>query len=233
MTEEMPDDAEATPPPPTRRTVVRAAAWSLPVIAAAVATPLTAASTAALPACAFLPATSAAWALEDPRSGRNQDAGANNSWRTVDGRLGYRQYNDNFYRVTNAAAVDYVSAITATFDAVAGVTYVFTFSLLGNLAAATTQVVTTMDVAVGGIRQQRFSTKPAQSAGTQVPIGPVNATTGSQQFSLTWIAPSSGPTTFEYIWTMPPVAATGITYNDDIWVSLPLISQPDGCVPSA
>lgn len=229
----MNEDAKTTPLAPTRRTVLRAAAWSLPVVAAAVATPLTAASTPALPACAFLPTVSAAWTLEDPRSGRNQDAGANNSWRTVDGRLGYRQYNDNFYRVTNAAAVDYVSAITATFDAVEGVTYVFTFFLLGNVAAAQTQIVTTMDVTIGGTSQQRFSTKPAQSAGTQVPMGPVNATTGSQQFSVTWIAPTSGPTTFEYVWTMPPVAATGITYNDDIWVSLPVISQPDGCDPLA
>ncbi|MGO2749360.1 MAG: hypothetical protein ACTIA6_04840 [Pseudoclavibacter sp.] len=213
----------------SRRAVMGAAAWSVPVIAAAVAAPLSVASTAA---CVELPLTQTSWTVEDPRSGRNQGAGANNSWRTVDGRLGYRQYNDNFYRITNPAAVDYTSAVSVDFTATVGTTYVFTFFLLGNVAAAQTQIVTTLDIVVGGTSLQRFSTKPAQSAGTQVPMGPVNATTGSVEFTVSWTADVSGATTFDYLFTMPPVAANGVTYNDDIWVSLPVVSQPAGCVPT-
>lgn len=42
----MPETTRATPSGPSRRTILRASAWSLPVVAVAVATPLAAASTA-------------------------------------------------------------------------------------------------------------------------------------------------------------------------------------------
>jgi hypothetical protein len=212
-----------------RRTVIKGAAWSVPVIAAAIAVPAHAAS--ANPPCATLPTGQVGWTLTDPLSGRGQSAGAVNSWRTVDGQLGFRQYNDNFYRRTNPAAVNYVTRLRATFDAVAGTEYVFTFRLLGNSANSPENIVSTMGVVVGGATLQTFSTQPAAAPGTQVPMGPVNATTGSQVYTVSWTAPTSGMTTFDYIFTMYPVGTQQITYNDDIWVSLPQISQPAGCTP--
>jgi hypothetical protein len=221
-----PDTNDQTTPlsGPTRRTVVRSAAWSIPVIAAAIAAPREGASTPAF-ICPDI-SDSSLWTVASLVSGALGNG--SNRWNTTltPGVHLFQSEADNHVQGWGAP---YAPPRTATtFEAVAGATYTFVFTVragYGNnqMSRSRPQRVS---VLVGGQTLWTGNTRasvPEFPGGAQLPIANNVTTVTAQTYSVNFTAPTSGPTVFQYQFVVPgaAISANPAGANDDIWISIP------------
>lgn len=203
---------------------MRAAAWSVPVIAAAIATPLAAASTPAF-VCPNI-SNSSLWTVTSPVSGALGNG--SNRWNTTltPGVHLFQSEADNRTQGWGAA---YATSLTATtFEAVAGATYTFAFTVragYGNnqMSRSGPQRIS---VIVGGQTLWTGNTRasvPEFPGGVQLPIANNVANVTAQTYTVNFTAPTSGPTAFQYQFVVPgaAISANPAGANDDIWISIP------------
>ncbi|MFE7019923.1 hypothetical protein [Microbacterium sp. NPDC057650] len=200
-----------------RRTVIRGAAWAVPVIAVAVAAPATAASAFTCP-----PVSAAAeWAVAIPArdtSGEFTTSG-NAAWVSIDGRSAWQLSKDN-----RSATQDAFAETFSEIDMVSGATYTFMIEVAANYLNNTPPNPGNMNIGgqsiqirLNGISVQDYTTRAAWSGGTQISMG----TSGSRQwntFTFTYTATSSGPVAIDYFNRLAP----GLS-NDDILVAMPVL----------
>ncbi|ALJ19207.1 hypothetical protein [Microbacterium sp. No. 7] len=207
------------PESPTRRSVVRGAAWSLPVIAAAITVP-TAAATTPAPACPSI-------TMGDWSSWRNQGqalvpaGGVNghNGWfRSHRGLTGFVSMLDSAACAPGSnTPVAYVLT-DVTIPVTPGTTYVFTFQGVGGWGNSNDNRNTRfqqVEVRINGITMW--------SGDTRTNLHPDR---GIQSYSFVYVAsPGQTGITLTYRFAIPPrPRCDALGANDDIVLTSPLIT---------
>lgn len=205
-----------------RRTILRAGAWSVPVIATAIATPLAAAST-----------TAASCDPADNGTPLTINAG---SWSTTSGALKSDENQTGWYGTNGFRSWD--NNASTTQDAV--VTATFTFAAR---AGATYTISATVQVGAGnspiGVNRQNVWVDVVSSAGAQK-LTAVHTSDGNPYpddiadhttqytwdstplpYSTNFVAPVSETVTLRYRFTLLPTADV----NDDIWINNLAVTQ--------
>lgn len=190
-----------TPDTP-RRTIVKGAAWSVPIIAATAATPFAAASTAP---CPVLP-RSTSWALNQNASGIVW----NNNFAANAANNNFGNSGDAYPGTGNAS----VRAST-TMNVVAGTTYTFTFS---TLQPTPIQQWTVLQFIVNGANIWQGITRNINPAFHWLPSGVL------QTWNVTWTAPTTGSVPIQFDWVMGDPNGFNPPHNDDIFVTVPSVS---------
>lgn len=186
-----------------RRTIVQGAAWTIPVVAVAVAAPLAAASVQPCPTLAPV----SDWVYDTP--GGLIGSGATNT-------------NNQLVFTAEAASTDAYEFFDTTFDAVAGETYTFSYQAFGSLGDQTR--TTSQRIAA------RVSFNGTQAGPT---IGTVTPEYGEEQISMdpnapsthtvTWTATTSGPVVLRFLFIINARDA-GKTHNDNLVVRNPMLT---------
>jgi len=197
----------------SRRTVMRAAAWSVPVIAVAAAVPLASASIEMV--CPETPPGS--------------------EWETAleFGTLsaaGYTGWLNDALFVSDKDATLYATGTIfrtqTTFEAVAGTTYDFTLESGGVWASAGGRPTAQQDyihggqnvtISMGGVQALQLSTRPDASGlpGTQIPMS--NNQVIFNPFAFSYAATATGPVTIVFRYILAGVSQTaGHQGNDRI-----------------
>lgn len=201
-----------------RRTVLHGAAWSLPVIAVAVATPLAAASEVFV--CPVL-APAGTWTWQVPVSGTLR-TGNNGQAAVRNGAHGQEFYVSHEAAASTGSVVIRVSTVL---EVVAGHTYDFSFFFganYGNLVESTS-VRSAVRLDVGTTTLFNGSTRPL-AGNTLIP----NNTTASgyQNYGSTtraFTATTSEMITVAYVFVMTATTAA-VPAGDDIAITLPVIT---------
>lgn len=221
----------------SRRTVMKTAAWSVPVVAMAVTAPMAAASTTPF-VCPELNTGSfiynlAAGTLQD---GSGVETGNGwNGWkngvywegpkfpRSVPGLLSIQ---NNAARTTQSSHPDAVFTYTATFAVESGKPYAVAFAVLGAAANRTEQFPSgreneyqKLEFSVDGDLLWADATKPVEDL-------PGNLTVEHGSFDVTRVVTSVQTTmTIEFRFTLPPKIGGSLdAANDDIIISLPTLT---------
>lgn len=203
----------------TRRAVARGVAWSVPVIAAAVAVPLAAAS--ATGECAPI-TPGGGWASSIPAAGTlsPEISGNVTGWIPVDGVDTWASQRDN------AGVGNAVVASFTTVPVTAGVTYTFTFGVAGLWSAGDS---TPPNVALGrqyvrvlvdGADALRLSTRASIDGGTQIPMSGADLVWTTH--SVVYVATETKDLPFGFYNAMSP--RDSYRTNDDILVRLPAVT---------
>lgn len=207
----------------SRRTLVKAAAWSVPVISVAVAAPA-AAGSSTCPALSL-----GEWPATSPVSGTLGNG--TNGWNLATGPgTGYYQSQKDNGSYGWGAPQAMVSTST-TFEAVAGTTYTFTYTAVAGYGnnrrnySGPQRVELVVDGQViwtGNTRPE----VPEFPGGSPIPIANYYSQTTPATYAAVFTATSGGTKTVEYRFTMPGAAlsANPSGANDDIWISVPQIT---------
>lgn len=204
-----------------RRTVIKGAAWSVPVVAAAVAVPNASASPTA-PCSVAVPAWTA-WsdgatgAFTEGTCGRPQPEANGQWWQWCDA----------------TETSDYTTFKCATVSVVAGQTYSITFTTQANSGIPTPNSPANLVLTIDG--SPLWAGYTVGSTGASADPGGANshrlttATNGSNRTDQTWTvfytANTTGDVLLCYTWTAyQRTAANGDTSTDDIGTSLPVIT---------
>ncbi|OZB83358.1 hypothetical protein [Microbacterium sp. 13-71-7] len=202
-----------------RRTVIKGAAWSVPVIAAATALPHAAAS----PACSVTVPGWSGW------------SGSNTGSFTA-GTCGNPQPEPNgmWWQWCDASTTsNYTLTKCATVTMVAGKTYTITFTTQANRSNPVPDSPANLVLAIGGA--QVWAGYTVGSTGKSANPGGANAqqltTAGNgsnftnQTWTVLYTAPTTGDVLICYTWTAyQRTSANGSASTDDIGTSLPSIT---------
>lgn len=201
----------------TRRTIVQGAAWSVPVVAAAVATPLAAASAAICPALA--PAS--AWTWQVPATGtlRTQVNGQASARTGANG--GELYVSHEAQPGTGAMTI----TASTTLAVVAGTTYDLSFFFGSNYGGLNTAVSTrsAVSLTVDGANLFWGSTRPI-AGNTTIPNN--TAASGYTNYGSTTASFSADATeTIVVTYTFVSTATSATQPNgDDIAITVPVIT---------
>lgn len=203
---------EQTPSGPLRRTIVQGAAWTIPVIAGAMAAPMAAASTE--PTCPTV-APSSEWTAQIPYGGNTLEAGGNTG--------AYQDGANSAFQSQRDSSAPYGTAVrfTTSVDLVAGETYSFTFLIRANYANGGGTTPTTRQrwrFQVGGQTLYYGSTR----TDPDYALIPVNS--GWASVTETFTATTSGPTLLEYLFELDARPYSNNAGNDDVYVTVPTIT---------
>ncbi|VXB73763.1 conserved hypothetical protein [Microbacterium sp. 8M] len=211
----------------SRRTLVRGAAWSVPVIAVAAATPLAAASV--VTPCAEIPAEST-WITQSPVSGGLTGAANLNGW----GGTGLQPQQSNVFVSLrdNASTTSPVTVRTSTTITIGKPNTTVTFVLNGlaqhgglqqqpvPTRASTVQFV---DIAIDGNLVAKFSTYADQTPGaTQLPIRTATNSYPWGTYNFSYFFPTAGTHTLTYDFHLPAATPTS---QDDIFLTSPRVAS--------
>lgn len=223
----------------TRRTVVRGAAWSVPVVAIAAQAPAFAASV-----CGQVPYTQPGWVFVSPASGAVRPNTGGNGLVTTGGIERYRSELDNNSSASESVATNNMTVTaTRTLTLVAGRVYTFSFSILSNYGNNNSAISQNqyLQIQLGGVDQLKLV--KGVNANTSFGASPGNGytrlstTSGAavtETFSFTY-TPAGTPGTsvnvvLRYLFTNPALGkAVGAWQSGaDIQVPAPAISA-QGC----
>lgn len=194
-----------------RRALVEGAAWTIPVIAAAAAAPLAAASGEIPVPCPAVPASGWSVTVE---SGQIINA-------DVPGIFVHQWVGDRWYNSSDANTVQTtrVRTVSPSFPTIAGKTYTFTFTSdvqFGSPNFGLSQ----MGWFGAGVNGQFLLDRTTRAYPNGI------GTTGApirSAFSFTWTAATTGPASFFYVLDLYPRFA-GLPVNDDTNFSVPTIT---------
>lgn len=189
-----------------RRTIVKGAAWTVPVVAVAMATPAAAASEAFV--CPTVPA-STGWTGASGITGSTAGGGY---YRWSDDKTEWVNTKD----ATQTSSLSYY--IEFSFKGVAGHTYNFNWSAYANGAANNVSYVA-YDVAIGGTKIYSASTDG--NAGTTGYLDPNTGTTTTASHSFT--PTTDGTYTFRYTVRLSQLTANQIA-NHNVVIKMPTLT---------
>lgn len=197
-----------------RRTIVKGAAWSIPVLAVAVGAPLAAASTP----CPQLPSAAAWTKTTDGQLRVHADPTYNNQAGGTYLPLPTNNAN-SFLSVQDRNVATGTTRITwsSSFVPVSGVQYTFTFVTNTNTTLTDPQY---LNIWVGSTNVFAAVTKPG--------FGNPNIISGVQTHNVTWTAPSNSAANVAFVFDVPGVTDNVNRTNDDIRIGLPVITAA-GC----
>lgn len=216
---------------PTRRTIVKGAAWTIPVLALATQTPAAAASAVV---CPSVPG-GAGWVTGNPQTGSLTAAAGLNGWGGTGYNNGAGQSNVFVSLRDNAGTTDPATVSTSvSLPFQAGGIYTFTIQVLSQHGDLTQRpvptrasTVQTLDISLGGTQLEFFSTYADVTGGTQTVIRNSTSSYPWQTYTYTYYATTSGLQTLSYLFTLPP--HIGVS-QDDIFATLPVFTS---CVVGA
>lgn len=200
-----------------RRTIVKGAAWSVPVVAVAIGTPAAAASNFTCPVL-----TAADYTKES-----NGYAYADSATIGVQGTKpqAFRVNSDNSSAAGSGA--EGVIAFTAQMKVVKGKTYTFSYSAYGNYGNFTKEGSRSQyfRLKVDGAKiSPNYGTRTSEFGDTQLPIQEKSTDTLPwKDYTVSYTATADGtvPVRFEFVL---PSKLTGQSANDDVFVTLPTIA---------
>lgn len=235
------DATSASDARPARRTLLTTAAWTVPVIAAAVATPARAASITAVAVCdpslnngAALPTIAGSWG---PQAGLEQIGG---EYETGYTSTGFQSWKDN---ASLSGDKDFLA--TYTFEAARGGVYELEFIVntsagngTGGASGSAPQGVTVgigAEVFVDVRTNARDNYNPTQSVDGQVQVAWWDGYSASH--TATYTAVDGGLVTIDARFSLAARGGAGengtdAQVNDDIVLSRPTFRQI-GCVPDS
>lgn len=202
----------------SRRTVVKGAAWSVPVIAVSAAAPAMAASVAPCPTIPDF--GSFVWAI--PASGQLNPSTGHTGPATVNGVSAAESILDG-----KTSAGPATVTVTTTLSLVAGTSYTLSFGVMGRFADGNGSPTTSQSLAVsvGGSTIYRASTRPQSDPSIAVIPTGVNWGTSFMPVTVTFTATATGDIPLVFTFQLPGMPA-GWGGSDDIRVSQPALLCP-------